>query len=112
MGDFLFPQQTYKKGAMKRSVGELATAIGARVVGDEQVAVSGVASIASAAPGDLVFVEEKKHMEAALLCAATAVIAGEFAQSGASPKPLLITQNPRLAFAWAAKFICGSGRAR
>ena len=97
---------------MKRSVGELAAAIGARVVGDEQVAVSGIASIANAAPGDLVFVEEKKHMEAALLCAATAVIAGEFAQSTISPKPLLITQNPRLAFAEAAKLICASSRAR
>jgi UDP-3-O-[3-hydroxymyristoyl] glucosamine N-acyltransferase len=97
---------------MKRSVGELATAVGARVVGDEQVAVSGVASIANAAPGDLVFVEEEKHMEAALLGAATAVLAGEFAQSAHSPKPLLIAQNPRLAFAWAAKFICGSARGR
>ena len=97
---------------MKRRVGELATEIGARVVGDEQVAVSGISSIANAAPGDLVFVEEEKHMEAALLCAATAVIAGEFASGGDSPKPLLIAQNPRLAFAWAAKFICGSGRDR
>ena len=97
---------------MKRSVGELATAIGAQVVGDQQVAVSGIAGIASAAAGDLVFVEEKKHMEAALLCPATAVIAGEFAQSFASPKPLLIVRSPRLAFAWAAKFICGSSRSR
>jgi UDP-3-O-[3-hydroxymyristoyl] glucosamine N-acyltransferase len=95
---------------MNRSVGELATAIGGRVLGDEQVAISGIASIAHAAPGDLVFVEDQSLLEDALRCAATAVIAGEFAEKAQSPKPLLIAQNPRLGFAWAAKLIGGAHR--
>lgn len=97
---------------MNRSVGELATAIGARVVGDDQVAISGIASVTNAAPGDLVFVEDEARLEDALRCAATAVIAGEFAEKAQSSKPLLIAQNPRLGFAWAAKVICGSSSAR
>jgi UDP-3-O-[3-hydroxymyristoyl] glucosamine N-acyltransferase len=81
------------------SVGEIARAIGAKVMGDEGVAITGVASVASASDGDLVFVEDEKHLQSALNCAAAAVIAGGFAANVATTKPLLIAANPRLAFA-------------
>ena len=89
---------------MTRSVKEIAELVQARVVGDGETQLSGIASIAAAGPGDLVFVEDDKDLEAALRSRAAAVIAGNFAQ-GHSQKPLLISPLPRLAFARAAKFL-------
>ena len=98
---------------MKRSLQEIAEAVGARLQGDGNVAVSGVASIASATANDLVFVEDEKYLEQALASPAAAVIAGEFA-AGKSSKPLLIAQHPKLAFARAARVLSaansGAGR--
>jgi len=95
---------------MKRKAGEIAAAIGARVVGDERAEINGVASISNAAAGALVFVEQEKYMNAALNSGASAVIAGNFARQTRSSKPLLIAENPRLAFAQAAKLLCGENR--
>jgi UDP-3-O-[3-hydroxymyristoyl] glucosamine N-acyltransferase len=94
---------------MKRSVRTLADVIQAQVVGDTAVEVSGIASIASAKAGDLVFVEEEKHLRSALESCAAAVIAGEFARAGCDGrqtggKPILIVKHPKLAFARAAQF--------
>src|SRR5213075_567102 len=69
------------------------------VVGDEGVEVSDVASVATASGGDLVFVEDEKHLHAALNSGAAAVIAGAFAESATTKKHLLIAAYPRLAFA-------------
>ncbi len=97
---------------MKRSLQEIATAVDARLLGDGRVEVSGVASIESATPQDLVFVEDEKHLAAALRSPAGAVIAGEFAVSIASDRPLLISQHPKLSFARAARALRdGSGAA-
>ncbi len=89
----------------KRSLEEIASNIGARLHGDGRVAVTGVASIASASPGDLVFVEDENNLRLALQSAAAAVIAGDFGQGTAASKPLLIASQPRLAFARAARFL-------
>ena len=45
---------------VKRSVQEVAEFVGARLVGDGAVELTGVASIQSASPGDLVFVDDEK----------------------------------------------------
>jgi UDP-3-O-[3-hydroxymyristoyl] glucosamine N-acyltransferase len=95
---------------MNQQLKELADAIGARVIGDSRAQISGVASIASAKSGDLVFVEDEKHLQSALQSNATAVIAGSFAESAASSKPLLIAVNPRLAFARAAQLLSATVR--
>jgi UDP-3-O-[3-hydroxymyristoyl] glucosamine N-acyltransferase len=79
--------------------------IGARLIGDGSVEVAKVASIAQAQPGDLVFVQEEKHLAEALASPASAVIAGEFAASSAGKKPLLIAAQPRLAFASAGALL-------
>jgi len=89
---------------MKRSLLEIADAVEARVHGDGNVEVSGVASIASASPGDLVFVEDERYLPRALRSQAAAVIAGEFAAAHAG-KPMLISNHPKLAFARAARFL-------
>jgi UDP-3-O-[3-hydroxymyristoyl] glucosamine N-acyltransferase len=93
---------------MKRSLQQIADAVGARLIGDGRVEVSGVASIASASKHDLVFVEDARHFAAALRSQAGAVIAGEFAGSVASDRPLLISDHPKLSFARAAQALRGT----
>jgi len=94
-----------KRQVKPRSLAEIAEAVGARLIGDGHIAVTGVASIESAAPEDLVFVDDAKHLAAALRSAAGAVIAGEFAASVTSSKPLLLSGHPKLAFARAARWL-------
>jgi UDP-3-O-[3-hydroxymyristoyl] glucosamine N-acyltransferase len=90
---------------MKRSLQQISEALGMRLIGEPGLPVSGVASIAAASANDLVFVEEAKHLAAALQSRAGAVIAGEFAVSNSSVKPLLISDHPKLAFARAARLL-------
>jgi UDP-3-O-[3-hydroxymyristoyl] glucosamine N-acyltransferase len=90
---------------MKRSLQEVADFIHARLLGDAAVSVTGISSIGAASTGDLVFVESEKNLPAALASAATAVIAGRFAAALPPSKPLLISDQPRLAFARAAEFL-------
>src|SRR5271166_1542582 len=74
---------------MKHTLQEIAGALEVRLLGDGSTRVSGVASLASAAAGDLVFVEDEKYLTRAMQSGAGAVIAGEFA-TGASGKPFLV----------------------
>ncbi len=85
---------------------EIARQVGGRIEGAD-VEVGGVASIASATAKNVVFVEQAKHLTAAMGSKAAAVIAGEFAagQTSMPRKPLLIANQPRLAFAEAAKLL-------
>ena len=109
---FLLPS-CYTVGAMKRSLQQIAEAVGVRLIGDGSAEVSGVASIGSATPDDLVFVEDEKHLAVALQSRAGAVVAGEFvetraetfAASAAGTPPLLISDHPKLAFARAARLL-------
>ena len=87
------------------TVGEIARAVGATVIGDEEVTIIGVASLASAGGKDLVFVENQKHLHEALASAAAAVIAGTFTGEVQTHKPLLLCRHPRLAFARAAALL-------
>ena len=103
---------------MKRSLQQIADAVGARLIGGggievggievSKIEVSSVSSLESATPEDLVFVDDDKHLAAALQSRAGAIIAGEFAAASAPPvsydRPLLISGHPKLAFARAARF--------
>jgi UDP-3-O-[3-hydroxymyristoyl] glucosamine N-acyltransferase len=86
------------------SARQIADRIGARLLGDGSVELRGISSIQQASPGDLVFVEEEKHLEKAIQSRAGAVIAGEFALPGGL-KPMLLCDQPRLAFARAAALL-------
>jgi UDP-3-O-[3-hydroxymyristoyl] glucosamine N-acyltransferase len=99
---------------MKRSLQQIADAIGAKLIaaGSIEVSgieVSGVSSSESATPDDLVFVDDDEHLTAALQSRAGAIIAGEFAVASAPSvaydRPLLISDHPKLAFARAARFL-------
>jgi UDP-3-O-[3-hydroxymyristoyl] glucosamine N-acyltransferase len=90
---------------MKCTLSAIAEGVGAKLIGDGRVEVTGIASIASASAGTLVFVENEKNLSVALKSAASAIIAGEFAGAVKSSKVLLISSNPRLAFARAAALL-------
>src|SRR5882724_761278 len=90
---------------MKQTLGVLAEKLGGRVLGEKSIAIANVASITSAAADSLVFVEDLKNLERALASPAAAIIAGEFAANSAASKPILISSQPRLTFARAAKLV-------
>jgi UDP-3-O-[3-hydroxymyristoyl] glucosamine N-acyltransferase len=90
---------------MKRSLHDIAIAVEARLIGENQADIQGVSSLASASHHDLVFVEDEKHLDAALKSRAGAIIAGEFAASRDADRPLLISAHPKLAFARAAQLL-------
>ena len=87
---------------MERSAKEVADFVHARLVGDGAVRLRGIASVASASPGDLVFVEDEKNLAQAIESKASSVITGDFAAGKTVSKPLLIHPQPRLGFARAA----------
>jgi UDP-3-O-[3-hydroxymyristoyl] glucosamine N-acyltransferase len=90
---------------MKLSLQRIAEGVGARLVGDGTIEVGGVASIEAATAHHLVFVEDDKYLHSALQSQASAVIAGDFANASATPKPVLVSDHPKLAFARAARLL-------
>jgi UDP-3-O-[3-hydroxymyristoyl] glucosamine N-acyltransferase len=91
---------------MSRTTGELAHLLHARLIGDATIEISSIASIASAQSGDLVFVDDPRHLPSAEASHASAILAGEFAAS--SVKPLIIAAQPRFLFARAATWLTES----
>jgi len=91
---------------MHRTAREIAEFVQARLVGDGSVTLSGISSVDSATAGDLIFVESEGLLRTAVESAASAVIAGDFAAAASSAKALLISPQPRLAFARAATLLC------
>ncbi len=82
---------------MKKKLRELAEWVGGRVVGDEEVEISGVGSIDEARSGEITFIANPKYLPKLGETNASAVIvSGEVTQA---EKPLLCVTNPYLAFA-------------
>ncbi len=96
---------------MKQTLRDLAEQLGCRLLGDGSITVTSVSSLQSASSGSLVFVEDAQHFDTALRSSAAAIIAGDFATSAAS-KPILISPQPRLTFARAAKLLRDPDRNR
>lgn len=93
---------------MKQTLRDLAGKLGCHLLGDSCVTVARVSSLQSATSDSLVFVENAKHLDAALRSSAAAVIAGDFAAgnfAASASKPLLISAQPRLTFARAARLL-------
>jgi len=98
---------------MKQTLRDLAEKLGCRLLGDNSVTVARVSSLESAHAESIVFVEDAKHLDAALASRAAAIIAGDFAGApliasfamSGPHKPILIASQPRLAFARAAKLL-------
>lgn len=91
--------------SMKHTLQALAEKLGCRLIGEGAAVVTGVASLQTATAESLVFIEDAKHIDAALASNAAAVIAGEFAAESIASKPLLICSQPRLTFVRSARLL-------
>jgi len=96
---------------MKRTLRDLAEKLGCRLLGDNSITVTSVSSLQSATSDSLVFVEDAQYLDTALGSSAAALIAGDFAASATS-KPVMISAQPRLTFAQAAKLLRDPDRNR
>src|SRR6266478_5051736 len=97
---------------MKRTLRDLAAKLNCHLLGDTSITVTSVSSLQSATSDSLVFVEDAQHLDTALRSSAVAVIAGDFAASAPASKPILISAQPRLTFARAAKLLRDPDRNR
>ncbi|MEW6075724.1 MAG: UDP-3-O-(3-hydroxymyristoyl)glucosamine N-acyltransferase [Candidatus Omnitrophota bacterium] len=88
---------------MRKTLREIADFIGGKVVGDETIAVTGVAGIQDAGEGDITFLANPKYLPFLERTRACAVIAS--ADTKSAKKPLILTDNPSLAFVKAVSFI-------
>jgi UDP-3-O-[3-hydroxymyristoyl] glucosamine N-acyltransferase len=88
---------------MTRTAGELANYLAAKVIGDANVTITGVANPESASAADLIYVDAAKHAERAAKSAAWCVIA----RPGISlpGKTVIESSEPKLAFAQAAEWL-------
>jgi UDP-3-O-[3-hydroxymyristoyl] glucosamine N-acyltransferase len=82
---------------MEKTVGEIASLIGGRTIGDSQFVVTGVASHESAGPTDITFMDSDRQAAKAWRSPAGCLIVPETVVSGA--KPLIQVKHPKLAFA-------------
>jgi UDP-3-O-[3-hydroxymyristoyl] glucosamine N-acyltransferase len=96
---------------MKQTLRDLAEKLGCRLFGDSSITVTSVSSLQSASSDSLVFVDDAQYLDSALRSSATAIIAGDFV-SAATSKPILISAQPRLTFARAAKLLRDPDRNR
>src|SRR5438270_10842860 len=84
---------------------EIAAAVGARVVGDANAEVRNARSVASADEHSLVFVENAKCLTEAIESRAAVLVAGELAAENSGSKTILVSAQPKLAFARAAALL-------
>jgi UDP-3-O-[3-hydroxymyristoyl] glucosamine N-acyltransferase len=91
---------------------QIADFLSARVIGNPARDITAAASLSTAGPSDLSFIEDAKYLDRAAQCRAGAVLAGEFAAAGVPglDSTLLIVAAPRLAFARAVAFMADSAR--
>jgi UDP-3-O-[3-hydroxymyristoyl] glucosamine N-acyltransferase len=82
---------------MSQFLRELAERIGGTIVGNPNTEIIGAADISDATEGDIVFAESEKLLREAFESKASAIIGSSGASD--SGKPMILVDNPRLAFA-------------
>lgn len=87
---------------MLLTLAQLAERLGAELRGDGKIAVSGIASLTEAGPGDVSFLANPRYRRYLAQTRASAVILSE-ADAGAASIPVLISDNPYAAYAHAVK---------
>ncbi|HEV8139799.1 MAG TPA: UDP-3-O-(3-hydroxymyristoyl)glucosamine N-acyltransferase [Pyrinomonadaceae bacterium] len=88
---------------MGKNISELAQFVDARIVGNGEIEVHGVASLESAAPGDIAYLDDEKLLAAAAKSQASCVIVR--ADSELDLPCQLKVKNPKLAFSLIAKLL-------
>lgn len=81
---------------MRKTLKEIAALIDGEVVGDAGTVITGVAGIKEASAGDITFVANAKYIPLIRETGASAIITSRDITS--SPKPIIRTDNPSLAF--------------
>jgi len=82
---------------MKKTLKEIAQLVSGSIVGDESVEITGVCGIKEAKEGDITFVANPKYAALIKKTRASAIITTKDLKKSA--KPLILTENPSLAFA-------------
>ncbi len=88
---------------MTKTAGELASYLKAELSGDPSVVIRSVASLESAGPGDLVYVDSEKRLAEALASPASVVLVGS--EAFVRGKTILRVAHPKLAFARAVAWL-------
>jgi UDP-3-O-[3-hydroxymyristoyl] glucosamine N-acyltransferase len=81
---------------MKKKLKELAEWVGGKVIGDEEVEISGVGPIEAARHGEITFIASSKYLPKLAETNASAIVVS--ATVTTANKPLLCVDNPYLAF--------------
>lgn len=87
------------------SVADLAEHTGGRVVGDENISIGRIADLALAKPGDIAYVEDEEHFEAARESEASCLIVPDGFKSSGVERALIQVAKPKLAFALVAQLL-------
>lgn len=82
---------------MRKTLKEIAELIEGEVIGDESIVITGVAGIKEACEGDITFVANPKYLFLIDKTRASAIITSREIET--TPKPIIRTENPSLAFA-------------
>ena len=88
---------------MAHTAGELAKYLGATIHGDAQAQIAGLGNPETASADDLIYLDSQRHAERAARSAARSVIVP--ANTALAGKTLLAVENPKLAFAKAARWL-------
>lgn len=95
----------------RTTTGEIARLLGAQLLGDDKILITGVAGLESASAGTIAFIENERMITEAFGGGAAAIIAPESLRAELETlqlntkrerkraKPVVLTGNPRLAFA-------------
>jgi len=94
---------------MKKTLQEIAGLIGAKVVGDSKVVITGISGIRDAQKGDLAFIGNPKYSKFIEGTKASAVVVSENIKD--SHIPLIIAENPSLAISKIATLFYSSDKA-
>ena len=86
-----------------QTINDLADHVGGRVQGDGTIGIRSVASLESAGPGEIAYVEDEKLFDAARQSGASCVIVPEGAELNATT--IIQVRHPKLAFALIAKLL-------
>src|SRR5947209_12336907 len=86
-----------RAAASRLSLAQLAAALDGEVVGDGAVMITGAAGLEDAGPGDVVRIDSRRHLAAALQSPAAAFLIGPGLDT--EGRPALRVRDSRLAFA-------------
>jgi UDP-3-O-[3-hydroxymyristoyl] glucosamine N-acyltransferase len=90
---------------MSLNLQQLADALQLEYRGDADLIISGVASARAARSGDLCFLQQKKHLQALLGSACSAVIVTQELSAALAHKGLLLSQNPQYSLVQAIRLL-------